>query len=70
MITREELITMQSLQRLEKKIPDITLRDLFAMNALNGTLRGTTYTDNEIKIKVEQAYKIADMMLNARELKE
>lgn len=64
MITREELSTMQSLQRLEKKIPE--LRDQFAMSALNGTLRGITYTDEEIAIKVEQAYKLADAMLKAR----
>lgn len=65
-MTREERVTMQAIQRLERKIPDMTLRDLFAMSALQGTLRGTTYTDEEIAIKAEQAYKLADAMLKAR----
>lgn len=65
MITREELVTMQAVQRLEKKIPE--LRDRFAMSALNGTLRATFYTDKELEMKVEQAYKLADMMLKVRE---
>lgn len=66
MMTREEQVTMQAIQRLERKIPDMTLRDLFAMSALNGTLRATFYTDKELEMKVEQAYKLADMMLKTR----
>ena len=65
-MTVEEQRTMQAIQNMNRKMPEVTLRDLFAMSALNGTLRGTTYTNEEIKIKVEQSYRIADAMLEAR----
>lgn len=66
MTTIEQQRTMIAIQRLNAKVPEVTLRDLFAMSALTGTLRGTTYTDEEIKIKAEQTYRIADAMLEAR----
>lgn len=58
--------TMVAIQQINEKLQELTLRDLFAMSALTGTLRGTTYTDEEIKIKAEQSYRIADAMLEER----
>ena len=66
------IIIEEPIQGIYKKLPDlngVTLRDLFAMSVMNGTLRGTTYTDEEIKIKVKQSYRIADAMLEARSQK-
>lgn len=65
-MTREEQDTMNAIRNINRKLPEVTLRDLFAMSALTGILRGTTYTDVEIKIKAELAYKQADAMLEAR----
>ena len=69
MLTKEELATHRAIQRLGQKIPELSLRDIFAISVINGTLRGTTYTEKEIEIKTEQAYRIADAMLEAREKK-
>lgn len=66
-MTREEQITMQSLQRLERKIPDMTLRDLFAMSIIQTQVSDCLYEDNEIKAMAEQSYRIADAMLKVRE---
>jgi hypothetical protein len=65
-MTREEQITMQAIQRLERKIPDMTLRDLFAMSALNGILCSGTYHNASLDHKVKQSWELADAMLRAR----
>lgn len=65
-MTIMEQNTMIAIQQINEKLQELTLRDLFAMSALTGTLRGTTYTDGEIKIKAEQSYRIADAMLEER----
>lgn len=61
--TMEELRTMQAIQSISHKLPDLTLRDLFAMQAMNGLLSGNWYTFNEI---AKSAYQMADAMLVAR----
>lgn len=66
MMTVFEQRTHEYIQEACKGISEITLRDLFAMSALTGTLRGTTYTDEEIKIKAKQSYELADAMLKVR----
>ena len=64
-MTREEQITMQSLQRLERKIPDMTLRDLFAMAYMNGVV-SRVHINDDYEEKAVMAYKVADAMLKAR----
>jgi hypothetical protein len=66
-MTREEQITMQSLQRLERKIPDLTLRDLFAMNIINGLCANTLLSTTSLDDFATLTYKQADAMLKARE---
>lgn len=65
MITREELVTMQSIQKLEGKMPDVTLRDLFAMSVIQTQVKDYLY-DDEIEEMVRQSYRIADIMLKVR----
>lgn len=64
-MTREEQITMLAIQRLEKKIPDVTLRDIFAMSVIQTQVKDYLY-DNEIEEMVRRSYRIADIMLNVR----
>jgi hypothetical protein len=67
-----EEATMKSIQGIYKKLPDlnsVTLRDLFAMCVMTGTLRSASYTDEEIKNKVERSYRIADIMIKVRSQK-
>jgi hypothetical protein len=68
MLTKEELATHRAIQRLGQKIPDLTLRDLFAMSYMNGLVSRVHINDN-YKEKSEFAYKVADAMLEAREKK-
>lgn len=66
MATVEEQRTMIAIQQLNRKIPEVTLRDLFAMSALSGTLGGKIFTDEEIKFMAEQCYRVADIMLEVK----
>ena len=50
---------------MNRKIPQAELRDLFAMNALNGMLAN----DYSIDGIAERSYMIADAMLEARRTK-
>ena len=50
---------------MNRKIPQAELRDLFAMNALNGMLA----SDYSIDGIAERSYMIADAMLEARRTK-
>lgn len=61
--TMEEMRTMEAIQSISHKIPEVTLRDMFAMQALNGLLSGNWYTFKEIP---KAAYELADAMLIAR----
>lgn len=45
------------------------LRDAFAMAALTGVLAADTKQDYSAEAQVEDAYRIADLMLKARKLK-
>lgn len=73
--TMEELRTMEAVQSINRKIPDIELRDLFAMNIL-GSFGGGSWNGSYLNIldanpaQIEKtariAYKVADAMLEAR----
>lgn len=51
----------QSAQKLSQKVPDMTMRDVFAMHALT-----ITKAEGDYVKAAEEAYKIADAMLAAR----
>ena len=58
-----EMQTMETIKAAAKKIPD--LRDLFAMQALNGMLANGGHHGSP-EAFAEQAYTFADAMLKAR----
>ena len=73
---------LDSINEINRKMPDVTLRDLFAMNAMNGILNDhmrTAVDDilrNDEKDKdfwteriAAASYKMADAMLQARKKK-
>ena len=66
MTTVEEQRTMIAIQQLNRKVPEVTLRDLFAMSIIQTQVKDCLYDDNEIKAMAEQTYRIADAMLEAR----
>ena len=78
MPTKEEYKTMESIQSISQKIPDLELRDLFAMNIL-GSFGGGSWNGSYLNILDENptqiektariAYKVADAMLEARKKK-
>ena len=69
MPTKEEYKTMESIQSISQKIPDLELRDLFAMNAIIGFNRGSLWTSGDFNGVAERCYKLADAMLEARKKK-
>lgn len=66
MITVEEQRTMQAIQQLNRKIPEVTLRDLFAMSTIPTLLKDFPHDDESIKAMTRKSYKLADAMLEAR----
>lgn len=73
---------LDSINEINRKMPDVTLRDLFAMNAMNGILNDhmrTAVDDilrNDEKDKdfwteriAAASYKMADAMIKARKNK-
>lgn len=50
----------------EKKKNEPTLRDTFAMNALNGLISNGQFNSENPKVSAELAYKIADAMIEVR----
>jgi hypothetical protein len=58
--------THEQLQRASQHICDLTLRDLFAMSALNGLCANDNCIDNTYRDFAETAYKLADEMLKVR----
>ena len=60
--------TLDSINEINRKMPEVTLRDLFAMNALNGILSQGDYHGSERQY-AEQAYNFADAMIAARKIK-
>lgn len=75
MLTVLEGRTMEAVQEINRKIPDLELRDLFAMNIL-GSFGGGSWNGSYLNIldgnpaQIEKtarvAYKVADAMLEAR----
>lgn len=66
-MTREELSAMNAIQNINRKIPDVELRDLFAMNAMQGFLTcGKEWDMQEI---AELSYRQSDAMLEVRNKK-
>ena len=67
--TIEEHQTMAAIQCINQKMPEVELRDLFAMEAMNGLIQtqwGSEVTEDCI---AKFAYKQADAMLQARSKK-
>lgn len=62
-MTREEQDAMRAIQNINRKLPEVTLRDLFAMNSLNALLQKPI---ESFEVVSEQSYRIADAMLEAR----
>jgi hypothetical protein len=62
-MTVEEQRTMQAIQNINRKLPDVELRDLFAMNSLNTLLQKPI---ESFEVVAKQSYLIADAMLEAR----
>ena len=69
MATVEEQRTMIAIQQLNRKVPEVTLRDLFAMSVIQTQVKDCLYHDDEIKIIAQRSYRIADAMLEARQKK-
>lgn len=65
--TRGEQMTMMAIQSINQKIPDVELRDLFAMAALNGVLSDCEFHPYEQQAEI--AYHFADAMLRVRSKK-
>lgn len=58
--------THEQIQRASQHICDLTLRDLFAMSALNALLQKPIESFETV---AKQAYRVAGEMLEAREAK-
>lgn len=65
-MSREEQLTMLAIQNINRKLPEVTLRDLFAMSIIQTQVKDCLYDDNEIKAMAEQSYRVADIMLETR----
>lgn len=63
-MTIEEQNTMKAIQNINRKLPDVELRDLFAMSVMTGL--ASYSTDRPLDMIAELAYKQADAMLEAR----
>ena len=66
-VTIEERETMAAIQSINHKIPELNLRDLYAMSALNAIISASNNYLYEAHSDV--AYKYADAMLKARSKK-
>lgn len=59
--------TMEHLCNLDSKIPELTLRDLFAMSVLNGIYANSTYyTNSTYRDVAEISYEQAEEMIKVR----
>lgn len=59
--------TMEHLCNLDSKIPNLTLRDLFAMSALTGMYANDThFADASYRDYAEMAYRQAEEMIKVR----
>lgn len=68
-ITVDEQRTMAAIQSINQKLPDIKLRDLFAMVAMNALLPTSFGEETSNENVAASAYSIADCMLEARKVK-
>lgn len=72
MYTNSEAIgeqqTMAAIQNINQKIPELKLRDLFAMHALSGLVQGDWGTA-DCETMAKTSYRLADEMLKARSKK-
>lgn len=67
--TTEEVRTMAAIQSINHKLPDLKLRDLFAMNIMSG-LASQQWIENVYEDHTaELAYNLADAMIEARKKK-
>ena len=60
---------LDSINEINRKMPEVTLRDLFAMSALQGILPTPYGQGAENENVAASAYAIADAMLQARKKK-
>lgn len=60
--------TMDSIQEMSRKTPDVELRDLFAMNAMNGMLASPDFSGTPEQL-ADYAYQYADAMIKTRRVK-
>ena len=67
--TREESMCMQSIISINQKMPELELRDLFAMSAMNALLPTEWGSETSEKDIARYSYKMADAMLAARKVK-
>lgn len=65
-MTREELSTMNAIQNINRKLPEVALRDLFAMSALYALVNARDNSCYSCIGTAEDAYSLADAMLEAR----
>ena len=66
--TSSEQRTMAAIQAIAESVSEISLRDLFAMNALNGIIANGDFLGSEEQY-AGQAYSFADAMLKTRRKK-
>ena len=59
---------MHTIQAINHKMPDVELRDLFAMHALSGLVQGDWGTA-DCETMAVTSYRLADEMLKARRKK-
>ena len=62
----EEQNTMKAIQNINRKLPEVTLRDLFAMSVISGMSANSGLNNHILEDLAELAYKQADAMLEAR----
>lgn len=64
MYTKAEEMKTRAIQKIAQKIPEMTLRDIFAIQILNGLLSHSVVMSDDKLVK--RSYEIADAMLSAR----
>lgn len=67
--TRGEQMTMMAIQSINQKIPDVELRDLFALAALNGLASQPSIYNIKEEYTATFSYALADAMLRVRSKK-
>ena len=65
-MTIEEQSTMRAIQAIERKVPEITLRDYFASQVLAGMGEYLIQNRDDLKSIAKSCYNIADAMIEVR----